>query len=424
MSRSQSPVDVLVAGGGVAGLAAALVLSREGLRVRCVEPNRFPRLRVGESLDWSAPQLLAEVGLARDSIVASGAGTRKREVHGITSGGRHMVAGPPQWFRRWPLRFEYVTLHVDRERFDQQLFEAAVEAGVEFVWDRIHAVSVVSDRVVACSTASGTTHEASWYVDASGRSRLIGRAAHISTRHWGCERIGLWTQRASPMSVEGTVLHLDDTADDLAWAWEIPINSERSSVGVVLPLAEFRTLRREATSVDGVFARVLHRFPNLEAPASPASVMTRVYQPYVSERVVGGNWVMVGEAAALIDPLSSLGVTAALRHGTEAAEMISRSLGTPDGAHRLLMRYDRRVRTVSSLYNNAVDGLLYQAGLRQRFGMKQAARAYVILGYLTNALYTRLKPATSRTRYAAMTIIFGFFHTWTRSWLAASRAAR
>ena len=39
--------DVVVAGGGIAGLAAAISLRREGLRVRCIEPIRPPRPRVG-----------------------------------------------------------------------------------------------------------------------------------------------------------------------------------------------------------------------------------------------------------------------------------------------------------------------------------------------------------------------------------------
>jgi flavin-dependent dehydrogenase len=322
------------------------------------------------------------------------------------------------------LRFENVTLHVDREQFDQRLFQAAVDAGVEYVWERVHTVELVDDRVMSCSTASRTSHEADWYVNASGRSRLIGRAAHIGTRRWGLQRIGIWTRRASPTPVEGTVLHLDDTADDLVWAWQIPIGRDRTSVGVVLPLDEFKTLRREEASVDRVFSRALGHLPNLEPPASPGPVMTRVYQPHVSERVVGPNWMMVGEAACLIDPLSSMGVTAALRHGTEAAKIIAESLRHPDAAHRLLSGYDQRVRGIAVLYNDALDTLLYRASLRRRLGIKQAARAYVILGYLANALYTRLKPDNSRMRHAAMTLVLGFFRAWTRSWWAASRAAR
>ena len=78
------PADVVVAGGGVAGLTAAVALAQNGLRVRCIEPTPSPRSRVGESLDWSAPQLLDALGMGRDVLVAAGDGTYKRAVHGVT----------------------------------------------------------------------------------------------------------------------------------------------------------------------------------------------------------------------------------------------------------------------------------------------------------------------------------------------------
>jgi flavin-dependent dehydrogenase len=420
--RSDDP-EVLVFGGGVAGLIAALRAARDGMRVVCVEPKRFPRVRVGESLDWSAPQLLGEVGLGRDELVRDRLGTLKREVHGYTSAGLRLVAGPPSWFGRWPLQFETVTLHVDRERFDRRLYETAVDAGVEFVWDRIHTVQIDNDALTGCVTSSGGVRRAQWYIDASGRSRIIGRAAHIGTHQWGCERIGLWSQRISPMTVAGTVLHLDEAADELVWAWEIPIAAERSSVGVVLPLAEFQGYRANGLTIAEVLALVLDRFPRFEATHLTSPVRTRTYQPYVSQRVAGANWVMVGEAAALVDPLSSVGVTAAIRHGTEAAEIITSSKRTPESTRRLLANYDRRIRNVASLYNDAVDSLLYRPQLRQRRGMKQAGRSYVILGYLTNTLYTRLNPSRSRSRSAAFGMVLAFFHAWVQLWRTESHTA-
>lgn len=69
--------DVVIAGAGVAGLAAGIGLAGAGHRVVCFEPQRFPRRRVGESLDWSAPALLEELGLSSDEVVASRSGTPK-----------------------------------------------------------------------------------------------------------------------------------------------------------------------------------------------------------------------------------------------------------------------------------------------------------------------------------------------------------
>src|SRR5437868_11658387 len=49
-ARGVADFDVLIAGGGPAGSAAAVHLSRAGLRVAIAERERFPRFKVGESL--------------------------------------------------------------------------------------------------------------------------------------------------------------------------------------------------------------------------------------------------------------------------------------------------------------------------------------------------------------------------------------
>lgn len=418
----QASVDVVVAGAGVAGLTAALRLARAGFRVQCVEPHRFPRWRVGESLDWSTPALLWELGIDPDALIAHGVGTTKREVYGFIATGPHLEARLPAWLGRWPLRFEHVTLHVDRIPFDQLLFETAAEAGVGFVWDRVARVEMDGDTFASVVTSSGDRHPAAWFIDASGRSRVLARAAHIGNRSWGAERMALWSHWDAPMQVEGTALHFDDTGPDLVWAWEIPIKPERVSVGVVVPLAEFKELRIRAATLDEVFVGLCTRFPDLRVGDTSGAVRARTYRARVSDRVARCNWFMVGEAAALIDPLSSIGVTAAMRHAIEAADVIIRHRNTPGRATRHLARYDRRLRSVGGLYNDALDNLLYGPHVRTRFGMRQAARAYVILGFATNALYARLQPAESGGGAAVMGLVLALFRVWTRAWQWAAVA--
>ena len=72
--------DVTVLGGGLAGKAASLHLARAGLKVVCIEPQQAVRPPVGESLDWSAPDLLNRPGLSPDSLIASRIATWKRHV--------------------------------------------------------------------------------------------------------------------------------------------------------------------------------------------------------------------------------------------------------------------------------------------------------------------------------------------------------
>jgi hypothetical protein len=66
---SDNVCDITVIGGGLAGKAASLHLARAGLRVICIEPSESGRQPVGESLDWSSPELLKALGLPMDELI-------------------------------------------------------------------------------------------------------------------------------------------------------------------------------------------------------------------------------------------------------------------------------------------------------------------------------------------------------------------
>ena len=338
-SSGRPDADVIVAGAGIAGLTACVLLARAGLRVVCIDPIPFPRERVGESLDWAVPALLDRIGLPAGRLIGDGIGTRKREVHGISTTGTVLIGRPPGWMSRWPLRFWLETVHIDRARFDCALYELANSAGVRFIWDRIVSVEVDADRVMGCSTQSGTL-AATWFLDASGRARLFARAFGIDRLDGGPTRVAIWAHRNVAQSVEGTVLHLDDDSDPLRWAWEIPVSSHRQSVGVVLPEVEFRLRRAAGRGPKEILSETVAEFPGLSTkqPSQLDRVKVRAFRSYAHNKVSGSNWMMIGEAAAFVDPLTSAGVSSAMRHAAEAADII-----------RLVTQRPRRLRCDDSI---------------------------------------------------------------------------
>ena len=106
---SDGPVrsDVIIAGAGLGGLAAAIHLRRAGLSVVCIEPEPFPHAKVGESFDWSAPRLLQSLGLSAKQLVDEGMAIYKRGIRVEAVGRSPWDAQPAAWFARKPLEFEY-----------------------------------------------------------------------------------------------------------------------------------------------------------------------------------------------------------------------------------------------------------------------------------------------------------------------------
>lgn len=105
--------DVLVIGGGLAGLAATIHLKKAGLDVACLEPRENFTASVGESLDWSAPALLEQLGLSMEMLVRGGAATLKRHVQIISLGGVQQDYRPVAWVGGSPWNVELRTLHLD-----------------------------------------------------------------------------------------------------------------------------------------------------------------------------------------------------------------------------------------------------------------------------------------------------------------------
>ena len=70
MQIPETGMDVTVIGGGLAGMAASIHLAKAGLRVMCIETGAVDTDAVGESLDWSAPSLLEDLGLPMDELIA------------------------------------------------------------------------------------------------------------------------------------------------------------------------------------------------------------------------------------------------------------------------------------------------------------------------------------------------------------------
>ena len=89
--RANDRPDVVIAGAGVAGLALGILLAKDGLRPVCIDPDLPPRTRVGESLDWSAPALLAELGGMPQEEIGRRMGSNRNAVYKLTYDARRRL---------------------------------------------------------------------------------------------------------------------------------------------------------------------------------------------------------------------------------------------------------------------------------------------------------------------------------------------
>jgi 2-polyprenyl-6-methoxyphenol hydroxylase-like FAD-dependent oxidoreductase len=400
-------LDVTVMGAGLAGMAASIHLAREGFHVVCVGPDVRSRQPVGESLDWSAPELLRALGLSMEKLIVDGIATYKRHVTLKLADGFTQHYVPSDWLGQSPFNVELRTLHVDRSLLNEAIYQIALNYGVEFLHERVASIDREDTRVAAIHTAEGTRISSPWFIDASGSgASLLPKTFNLPFDEYGPHKTAMWSYFKVSDAIEGTTLYTQERKSPyMEWIWEIPIHPDVISVGYVATGESIKAMRQQGLSVEEIFRTLLSRNPRFAAlleTSNPAPPHVTSFRCRVHSKIAGPNWVVMGEAASMVDPMTSNGVTAALRHAVEGASLIiqSRKLRQIPALKRFL--YSQRVESLARFFNSGIEKVLYDWPIRNRIGIGNAGDVYTVPAWSMNAIYARLRP-----RGVISTMLFG-----------------
>jgi flavin-dependent dehydrogenase len=378
-------------------MAASIHLARAGWEVLCVGPDWSETPAVGESLDWSSPALLAALGLPMEQLIADNIATYKKHVTLKLSDGTARYYAPSEWLGRPPFNLELRTLHVDRVRLNEALTRIAMGYGVRHLHDKVVDVEIEGKNVIAVNTAAGNRITCSRFIDASGSSAsLFSRAFRLPVYEYGPKKVALWSYFKVRESAEGTTLHAQAAKPGfLEWVWEVPINSNTISVGYVTSGDAMKAKRQQGLTVEDIYRKELERFPRfgeLLRESGTLSPFVTSFRCSVHGRVAGPNWLIVGEAASMVDPMTSNGVTAALRHASEAAALLIRYRDREWLPRLATAMYSKRVEGLAKFFNCGIERVVYDWPIRRRIGVLTAGDVYTIPVWSLNTVYARMRP--------------------------------
>jgi flavin-dependent dehydrogenase len=357
--------DVAIIGGGPAGSTAATLLSKAGRRVIVLERDKFPRFHIGESLLPFSMQTFTRLGLQEKLR----AGFLEKFGGEIAEAGGEKAA--KFYFKDGFGSRTDRSYQVTRSKFDKMLLDHAAESGAE-VREETLVENVDFDRDSAMLSLRRDAHSrvlgraetllsenirARYVVDASGRNSVIGNKFKLKKSYQHLQKLSLFAHYEGLEREEGIDATLTRMVRTLqSWFWVIPLENDRTSIGIVLEAADFKS---SGLSAEEFFERAIAEQPLVRNRIGAGRRVSQVYTAadfsYRSERLTGDRWLLAGDAAGFIDPVFSSGVFLAVLAGEQAADVLDEVLDYPKRARRLFRHYERLVNRAMDVYLRFVE---------------------------------------------------------------------
>ena len=339
------PVDVVILGGGFAGLTLALHLSLHlpEVSITVVEPSpKPPRFthKIGESSLGPQGSYLVQWLELEDYL---------HQAHLDKFGARYFfkdddLAGnsfadrPEIGSCRLPTEFPVYEFQVDRGKLEADLRDRLIARGITWLPYRAESVQLALDdaahRIELLDPVTGEkqTLPARWVIDSTGRRQLLHRQHHpLGERNGRCSAVWFrvpgwidvddfvpkthidWHERGSPEHPRGIRFGRLNSTTHLCgegyWVWLIALPDEVMSVGIVaqedlVPFTSFGTAER-------ALEWLIDNEPVLAAALAGREMLDfrgmRRYSYPATDFISAQRWAQTGDALGFADPFYSPG---------------------------------------------------------------------------------------------------------------------
>ena len=343
---SNKEYDVIIAGAGPAGCACALSLKDAGLRVALFDKQNFPRDKVcGDAIPGRAIQVLKNIFPEYEDAFRQFPKKyliRKTQLH---YNGRVLE-------RAW-LKDAYTCTRMDFDNFLLTLVKGAKTIDV-FTGATIKEVNVNPDGVTVKDVVGKLSYSSSVIVGCDGAQSVVAKnlaGKKLDRKHTVASVRAYYSNVVLTETDRNEVFVNKDFFPGYFWIFPLPGNMVNAGFGM---LASDIALKK--INIKEAFYEFITHTPALSvkfAHAKQAGDLEGFGLPLGSKRitVAGDRFLLTGDAASLIDPVSGAGIDNAMLSGKMAAEQVIRSFQKNDFSSDHMKQYE------TALFNTIGKGL-------------------------------------------------------------------
>lgn len=309
---------------------AAVRLARAGVAVSLFDPTHPREKPCGGGLTGRALALVSDVVdiAALPAVVVKSANVEPPGPHGA-------AAAVPLIDRGATPASSLVVL--SRAVFDRALVDAALHAGARLIAEKVTGVRLIDSGASALVSTNRTEHQATVVLGADGANSLVRKTFSVPfSRQQLSVAAGFFVHGAT-----STAIDIKSMMRQPGYLWSFP-RPDHLAIGICAPATERTTstdLRQQSRA--WIRSHDLDRDGRLEPYAWP--IPSIGYKSSDGNRSAGRGWMLLGDAAGLVDPLTREGIYYALLSGQWAADALT-SRSPADAPLAYQRRLDAEIR--------------------------------------------------------------------------------
>lgn len=308
--------DVVISGAGPAGCTCALALESSGLKVALLDKATFPRDKICG--DFIAAKGFRELASVKPDLVEK----LKRFPKKAVNNSMHFYINNYK-----PIQFNWVltSYTIKREDFDNELLKSVLDGGKIDFYPNHRVKKVTSSAQAVVIETKDQVFEAKMVIGADGAHSQVAKDLanyKVDKNHYGGS-VRAYFSGVENIKEETNEFYFHKNVIP-GYFWLFPVSPTEANVGIGMHSSH---ITKDKINLKERFYEFIEQSPKLKSKLGNAKMEGKLEGfglPFFSKKytISGNRFLLLGDAASLMDPSNGEGIMPAIASGKMAGQHI------------------------------------------------------------------------------------------------------